>query len=61
MDTKCIVPKAGATVASGEELNLYFNNLGGYAPPDFEEYHKKLIFVAQTIDEAISMAKKDPF
>lgn len=41
--------------------NLYFLNLGGYKPADFEEYHYKLLEVAPTIDIAISNAKKTAF
>lgn len=41
--------------------NLYFLNLGGYKPNEFEEYHYKLLEVASTISVAIGSAKKTTF
>ena len=45
----------------GERLGLFCINLGGYAPPEFEEYHKKLFVVVPTLSDAIAQAKTDPF
>ena len=42
-------------------LKLYFINLGGYLPNDFEEYHHKLLIVAPTQAEAIRQAKQSDF
>lgn len=42
-------------------LKLYFINLGGYLPNDFEEYHHKLLIVAPTQAEAIKRAKQSDF
>lgn len=56
-----VVPRTESAVTSDGGLNLYFINLGGYEPPEFEEYHRKLLIVAQTVDAAILEAKKDPF
>ena len=47
-----------------EELNenkLFFLNLGGYKPQDLEEYHYKLLAVANTKTAAIQAAKKTAF
>ncbi|MBF0693471.1 MAG: DUF1543 domain-containing protein [Flavobacterium sp.] len=40
---------------------LYFINLGGYKPGDFEEYHYKLLSVAESLSDAIKAAKKTTF
>jgi Domain of Unknown Function (DUF1543) len=40
---------------------LFFLNLGGYKPADMEEYHYKLLSVANDKAEAISAAKKTAF
>ena len=42
-------------------LKLFFINLGGYLPDDFEEYHHKLLIVAPTQAEAIKQAKQSDF
>jgi len=44
-----------------KDLKLYFINLGGYLPDDFEEYHHKLLIVAPTQAEAIKQAKQSDF
>ena len=43
------------------DLKLYFINLGGYLPGDFEEYHHKLLIVAPTQAEAVKQAKQSDF
>lgn len=40
---------------------LYFINLGGYRENDLEEYHKKLVIAAESLDEAKQKAKQDVF
>ncbi|WP_417353057.1 DUF1543 domain-containing protein [Flavobacterium alkalisoli] len=40
---------------------LFFINLGGYKPGDFEEYHYKTLMVAQTMGEAVKAAKQTTF
>ncbi|OYQ32243.1 hypothetical protein CHU92_14235 [Flavobacterium cyanobacteriorum] len=40
---------------------LFFINLGGYRPGDFEEYHYKMIMVAPTMAEAIKKSKASAF
>lgn len=42
-------------------LRLFFMNLGGYKPGDFEEYHYKLLAVAGDKAEAIKQAKQSAF
>jgi len=52
-----IVPKSETTT----ENKLFFLNLGGYKPEDLEEYHYKLLSVANTKTDAIQAAKKTAF
>ncbi len=52
-----IVPEAKAD--SGKKL--YFVNLGGYKENDFEEYHYKLLSVADSISDAVKESKKTAF
>ncbi len=52
-----IVPKS---TALGNE-KLFFINMGGYKPGDFEEYHYKTLAVAQTMGEAVKVAKTSAF
>lgn len=40
---------------------LFFINLGGYKPGDFEEYHYKTLIVANTMGEAVKAAKQTTF
>ena len=42
-------------------LNLYFLNLGGYKPQDMEEYHYKVLVVADSMAKAIQIAKDSIF
>lgn len=53
-----IVPKDQATVS---EEKLFFLNLGGYRPGEFEEYHYKTLVVAKTMGLAIRQAKRSTF
>ena len=41
--------------------NLFFINLGGYKPNEFEEYHYKLLTVASTLADAIKKSKQTAF
>ena len=47
--------------ASTGDVSLFFINLGAYMPPEFEEYHRKLLVVTDNISSAIAQAKKDLF
>lgn len=42
-------------------LKLFFINLGGYLPDEFEEFHHKLLIVAATQAQAIKKAKQSEF
>lgn len=46
---------------NNQDLKLFFINLGGYLPGDFEEYHHKLLIVASTQADAIKQAKQSEF
>lgn len=52
-----VVPKSEVR----SEHKLYFLNLGGYKPNDLEEYHYKLLAVADTKTVAIQSAKQTAF
>ena len=53
-----IVPKGDAEPTAN---NLFFLNLGGYRPGDFEEYHYKMLAVAPTMALAIKESKQTAF
>ena len=44
-----------------ETKALFFLNLGGYRRDEFEEYHYKLLVVAETMAEAIKTSKQTAF
>ena len=46
---------------SGKETQLFFLNLGGYKPGDFEEYHYKMIVAATEKSKAVQSAKQTAF
>ena len=43
------------------ELKLYFVNLGGYLPNQFEEFHYKTLVVAESLAKATAQVKKSEF
>lgn len=47
--------------ASPDAEKLFFINLGGYRPSDFEEYHYKMVMAAPTMAEAIKKSKASAF
>ena len=53
-----VVPAASP---STNKTRLFFINLGGYQPGDFEEYHYKMLVPANTKTAAIAEAKKRAF
>jgi hypothetical protein len=53
-----IVPRQSA---AEKGVRLFFINLGGYKPGDFEEYHYKLVFAAEDKGLAIQLAKQSAF
>ncbi|SHG04901.1 protein of unknown function [Flavobacterium segetis] len=54
-----IIPKTTEPIKSLD--NLYFINLGGYKENEFEEYHYKLITVAENLASASKESKKSAF
>lgn len=53
-----IVPK---NTYQGNNLKLFFLNLGGYRPNEFEEFHFKTVVVASSKAEAVKKAKQTDF
>lgn len=47
--------------AANEGWQLYFLNLGGYKPGEFEEFHYKMLAVAADKNEAMKAAKQTAF
>lgn len=54
-----IIPRNSTSTSSGTQL--FFINLGGYKPNEFEEFHYKIIVAATDKDKAILKAKKQAF
>lgn len=55
-----VVPKDNSpTVAAG--IQLFFINLGGYKPGEFDEFHYKLLIAAADKSTAIKESKKTAF
>jgi hypothetical protein len=54
-----IVPKNGTENTASE--NLFFINLGGYKENEFEEYHYKMLTVAENLASASKNAKATTF
>jgi len=52
-----VIPRSGEK----SENKLFFLNLGGYKPNDLEEYHYKLLAVANEKSIAVQAAKKTAF
>lgn len=48
-------------ISSVSDRKLFFINLGGYKPGEFEEYHHKLLVVAKDIMDAAGLAKQEVF
>ena len=53
-----VVPKINSNESS---YRLFFLNLGGYKPNEFEEFHYKMIVVAPNKGEAVKQAKETAF
>lgn len=60
-------PGAGSSQANGSEtgqpenVQLFFLNLGGYKPGEFEEFHYKMIIAAADKGEAVKKARRVAF
>lgn len=53
-----VVPKK---IPDEKNLHLFFINLGGYKPNEFEEYHYKVLAVGKDSAEAIQKSKQTTF
>ena len=53
--------ESSGQVESANNLNLFFINLGGYQRGSFEEFHHKLLVVADSQADAIKQAKQSEF
>jgi len=56
-----IKKKTKNAVAKKDSIKLFFLNLGGYKPGEFEEFHYKMIVAAKDKTEAIKEAKATAF
>ena len=56
-----VIPKAEGSAAETEADKLFFLNLGGYKPGEFDEFHYKLLVVAKDQAGAIKQAKQTAF
>ncbi len=57
-----VYPKTGmAGISALGAPALFFINLGGYKPGDFEEFHYKMLVAAHSKAEAIKQAKQTAF
>ena len=54
-------PRESSVEATGNDLKLFFFNLGGYVDGDMEEYHHKALVVAATQKEATAWVKQTEF
>ena len=55
-----VLPKQEATEEK-QNYSLFFLNLGGYKQGEFDEFHYKLLVVAQDKKEALRVAKQSAF
>lgn len=53
--------KTASDLTTNNEPKLYFVNLGGYLPNQFEEFHYKTLVVADSISKATAQVKKSDF
>lgn len=60
-EVKIIQREENDTPDSDVSTILFFLNLGGYRPGEFEEYHYKIIVAAKTKADAIDQGKKTVF
>jgi hypothetical protein len=55
-----ILPRTDTEAQTGS-LRLFFINMGGYKPDEFDEHHSKIIVVTASLAEAIKKAKSTLF
>lgn len=56
-----LTEKASLADNSTDNNQLYFVNLGGYLPNQFEEFHYKTLVVSESISKATAQVKKGDF
>ena len=56
-----ILPKENSNIIIDPPEQLFFLNLGGYKPGEFEEFHYKMLAVSREKGEAVSKAKQSAF
>ncbi|GAB3202440.1 hypothetical protein ABID22_003867 [Pontibacter aydingkolensis] len=56
-----VVPRAAADETEDITIKLFFINLGGYKPGEFDELHYKMLVVAKSMGEASTVARKSAF
>ncbi len=55
-----VTERDSKTIRTGDH-KLFFINLGGYKPEDFEEYHYKMLSVAPAMRDAVKGSKQTAF
>lgn len=53
--------RQSSLIQTKEDLKLFFINLGGYKPGEFEEFHYRTLMPAKNTAEAIKTAKQTTF
>ena len=56
-----VLPRVPGEKENHQVVVLWFVNLGGYAAGIFEEFHQKILVVAENRDAAVQKAKRHPF
>lgn len=56
-----VVPRAAGSASESAEDKLFFLNLGGYKPNEFDEFHYKMLAVAPNQAGAVQQARQTAF
>ncbi|MFT3936189.1 MAG: DUF1543 domain-containing protein [Chitinophagaceae bacterium] len=56
-----VIPNNSKQPISKQEHSLYFINLGGYKENELDEFHYKLLVVAENLEQAKNKARKSAF
>jgi hypothetical protein len=59
--TVSLLPKESDTGNNNKSSRLFFLNLGGYKENEFEEYHYKMLVIANDKADAVTQAKQSAF
>lgn len=57
----CTIEVVPNGISKTENLNLFFINLGGYKENEFDEFHYKIVTVAENLSDATKKAKVTSF